>query len=288
MKGSAFIITVIIIMAGFSSCSSKIYLQKSYPPEIVPGKKPITIAFLNNFNYSNPEIAIAKHKETYSNAIRYFTKGMVRGFSSHDSVKIVVADTLRKLTDAGMLTTLLPIEDIELACKRYNADIVIALDSVSIAFHSQVTSGFEGQFVSVYSRRVYLNTEYFLSTYYPSGDLLNRCSVDYSTFYSWRVAVTEEMFFSPSVATAYRKVGRAAEPSGEAFTKKFRPSKENLSFEVYDGAAFKRSNELMNAWKWEEAITLLEQLSNSSRKSIAIKAAKNLEVAKEGLASSQR
>jgi len=282
MKACVLIVTGILAVAVLTSCKTYMYIPKHYAPEIVPETKPVTIVFINNFNYHDPGIVREKHHGTYERAISGFTRSFVRALSADDSIKVVIGDTLRKETAAGMLTTLLPIETIADNCSRYNAGMLIALDSVLIGFDSRADYVESIRFVNIYYRRFYLFAEFFLSAYNPAGDLMNRSSVDRTFYYSWRMALTQDAAFNPSVAGASRKIDKVSIPCGEDYVQKFYPFTESVSRQVYTGGPFTESNNMMKSGRWEEAVKNLEMLTGSSDKTVAKKARMNLEVAKEG------
>lgn len=282
MKASILILTGIIAVAVLTSCKTYIYIPKHYAPEIAPEAKPVTIVFINNFNYHDPGIVREKHHGTYERAISGFTRSFARALSADDSIKVVIGDTLRKETAAGMLTTLLPIETIADNCSRYDAGMLIALDSLFVGFDSMTDYVESIRFVNIYSRRFYLFAEFFLSAYNPAGDLLNRSSVDRTFYYSWRMAITQGAAFDPSVAGASRKIDKVSIPCGEDYVQKFYPLTESVSRQINTGTPFTESNNLMKSGRWEEAVKRLEVLAGSSDKTMAKKAEMNLAVAKEG------
>ena len=282
LKLITFVIVILIVLAGLPSCTTYIFIPKTYGPEIVPETKPVTIVYINNFDYHNPGIVRQKTHGTYERAVSGFTRGLKKALSSDDSIKIVVGDTLRSGSEAGMLTTLLPTETIAENCRKHNAGMLISLDSVNIGFDSRAEYVESIRFVNIYSRRFFLFAEFFLSAYNPAGDLMNRSSVDRTFYYSWRMAFTADVAFDPSIAGASRKIDKVAIPCGEDFAKKFYPVTEPQSRKIYTGSPFTESNNLMKSGQWDEAVKKLEVLEQSANQSVAKKAAMNLEVAKEG------
>jgi hypothetical protein len=282
MKILFLIIVIIIGVAGLESCKTYIYISKYYPPEIITPAKPVTVVFINNFNYNNPEIVKEKYHETFERAITGFRKGVEKAMHDDDSIKVIIGDTLRSETAAGMLTTLLPVEMIEENCGKYKAEMLVSLDSVNIGFNSRADYVETIRYVNIYSRSFYLFSEFFLSSYASNGDLINRSSVDRSYFYSWRMALTQGAVFDPSLAGAVRKIDMISVPCGEDYAKKFQSFTETVSRKVHSGSVFEETNKLMKAKKWDDAIDKLKILTESKNASRALKAWDNLEVAKEG------
>ncbi|MCU0395844.1 MAG: hypothetical protein MUF29_08035 [Chitinophagaceae bacterium] len=121
MKKSLPILSSVLVILLSSSCATTVYVTKEYSPEIVVTGNPKTIVLINNFNYSNPDIVKYREQATYGRAIGEFLKGALAVLSTDDSLKVVVADTIRTYTEPGMLTTLLPVDTVVDICNRYGA-----------------------------------------------------------------------------------------------------------------------------------------------------------------------
>jgi hypothetical protein len=288
MRAYRFILTGVFVMWACSSCTTLITVTKSIAPEIVTGRKPLRAVFVNKFNYSDDSIVGVKHRETYSRAVHSFIGSFSGSFHPNDSIEIIVGDSLMKGTPPGMLTTLLPVEAVTDYCSRYNADIMVVLDSVNIGFDSKADYLESVSLVNVYSRSFKLYGEYFLSVYVPNGDEINRTSVDKEILYSWRMGVTSEAAFIPSVGNVKRKIDKIAMPAGVEYANKFRTTSENVEMRIYNGMIFDKSVQLMRSGKWDEAVKELQNLADKSHGSVAMHAKVNLEVAKEGLGEDKR
>jgi Family of unknown function (DUF6340) len=282
MKIFFFILVIFFAAGGLESCISYVYIPKYYPPEITPPEKPVKIVFINNFNYHNPEIVKEKNHVTYERSITGFRKGVEKALTGNDSIRVIIGDTLRNETAAGMLTTLLPIETIAQNCEKYNAGMLVSLDSVNIGFNSRTDYVESIRIVNIYSRSFYLVAEFFLSAYAPNGDLINRSSVDRTFYYSWRMALTSDVAFDPSLAGASRKIDKVSIPCGGDYALKFKSFSEVVTRKVHAESVFEESNALMKKREWDEAIEKLKVISESKKASVALKALDNLEVAKEG------
>jgi hypothetical protein len=202
--------------------------------------------------------------------------------NGNDSIRVIIGDSLRNPTAAGMLTALLPVETITQNYEKYNAGMLVSLDSVNIGFDSRTDYVETISILNIYSRSFYLFAEFFLSAYAPNGDLINRSSVDRIFYYSWRMALTSDVAFDPSLAGAERKIENVSIPCGEDFACKFLSFTETVTRKVHSGSVFEEANSLMKARKWDEAIEKLKVLTESKNPSRALKAFDNLEVAKEG------
>jgi hypothetical protein len=273
------ILLVIMTIAALSSCTTTIYIQKKYAPEIQSKENPLTVVFINNFNYENPRIVLESQHVTYQKAVSEFTKGLLKGFLITDTIKLVIGDTLRNNTPAGMLTTLLPIVTITDACSEFNAGILISLDSVYIDFDSKFNYVMSANQIEIYANILYLFAEFFLTAYSPNGEMINRSSIDRSLIFGFGQELTDELLTDLSVAD---RISNVAEPCGEDYCKKFIPFNIIEARKVYSGAKFKESNELMKLGDWTKAVSKLEALSKSSNVSFAFKSMNNLNVAKEG------
>lgn len=282
MKKSLPILSSFLVILLISSCATTVYVTKEYSPEIVVNGNPKTIVLINNFNYSNPDIVKYKEQGTYARAIGEFLKGAMTVLSSDDSLKVIVADTIRTYTEPGMLTALLPADTVADICNRYGACMLISLDSVTLGFYSDVYYLETIEYLNIYSRTFHFFSEFFLSSYKSSGELVVRSTVDKDAVYSWRPALTDFVAFNPSLHAAERKIGKLAFPCGKEYASRFYPYRETIAREVYNGIYFTESNNLMKSGRWEEAISILEELSKSHDKQISKNALNNLQVAKEG------
>ncbi|HVN59298.1 MAG TPA: DUF6340 family protein [Bacteroidales bacterium] len=274
--------TSLLLGCLLSSCVVMINMPKTYFPEIPPVDKPARLVFVNNYNYADPLITTGTQKKTYGRAVRSFMKGLEKQLPAADSLKIIIGDSLLNYTGAGMLTTLLPVETINYYCRRFNAGMLASLDSVNIGYDTRADYLSSVGVVNFYSRDLYLYGEFFLSVYDSAGNLITRSSVDREITFSWRLGITSEAAFDPSLAAAARKIDLIAIPCGQEFADKFRTVKRIEQRVVYTTSPLVKSVGLMRAGKWDEAARMLEEIRSKASGSLLEQALVNLDVAREG------
>jgi hypothetical protein len=283
MKKSALLLFSVSFLLIFSSCTKFIFIEKTLDPEIIPQKKNGTIVFVNLFNYTSPAYVKEKNVAPYRSGVKKLTEGLSLIPPGDKLYNFVIGDTLRKGIDAGMLTALLPIDSVTAICKQYNADMLLALDSMNIFFDWETIVENSDDGSKSKTKNFYLYTNFFLSLYTSAGDLMNRSKVENSTFYKSRPTLSGLITIQPSMVKATGSIEQLAFQAGQDYVDKFYPRTENESRLIYSGKPFKESNAYLETGNWDKAIELLEPLTRSPDSGIATKARQNLYVAKEAM-----
>jgi hypothetical protein len=281
MKRIACSLFPVSILLFISSCSTLIYVEKTLDPEIVPEKKPDKIVFVNYFDYTLPEYVKEKNEISYHAGVMKLAEGISASFAGDSSYNFSIADTLRKSIEVGQLTTLLPIDSIRAFCTRYNADMLLALDSLNIFFDWELIADEYDAGNKLKTRNFYLYTRFYLSLYSAPGNLINRSKVERSSFYKSRLAMIGLITFYPSIAKAKGVVENLTLMAGQDYVNKFYPQQVQEQKKIYTGKPFIESNNFIRIKDWNKAIELLNQLGKSSDPKTAEKARHNLLVVKE-------
>jgi hypothetical protein len=268
-------LTIIMVL---TSCSRIVYIGKRIDPEIMLKNEHHDIVFINLFNYTLPVNVIKKDKNSYHTGVIGLLDGL-SSFSNDSSFTFIPGDTLKKNTEIGILTTLLPTDSINAICNRFNTNLLLSLDSLSIFFERDtvVNSTFGGRYRTL---NFVLNTTFFLSLYSADGDLIDRSEVDQSSIFTPRSNMLG-FILVPSVSGSREEIGNLAYQAGQDYVSKFYPQIIHDTQQLFTGSSFKESNDYIFAKNWKKAIVLLEQLAQSHDPSIAEKARHNLEVVKE-------
>ncbi len=266
-----------IIMV-LSSCIRIVYIGKRIDPEIILEKEHHKIVFVNLFNYTVPVNVNKKDRISYHAGVMNLLDGL-SSVSSDSSFNFVVGDTLKKSIEAGDLTTLLPVDTINNICNRFNANLLLTLDSTSIFFERDTVVNY---YYGVRYRTINfkLNTRFFLSLYSEEGDLIDRSEVEQSSIFIPRSA-NSGFILVPSISRAREEIGDLAFQAGQDYIAKFYPYIIHDTKQLYTGSTFKESNDYIFAKNWNKATELLEQLVKNQNPGIAEKARHNLEVVKE-------
>ena len=304
MKTSTLVFFATILIFGLTSCSTVIMIPKILEPEIVPEKKTGNIAFVNLFDYTLPVNSVEKHINLYIEGVRKFSEGLlslssatnlyiegVRKFNggsltlSSDTkpFSFITGDTLKKGTEAGQLTALMPIDSVKILCARYNSGMLLALDSLNIFLDEEWNTERNDDGSKERTKQFILYTKFYLSLYSATGDLINRSEVQKRLLYKSRYVASFLISSqkAPSIANATGEVGSLAFEAGQEYVRKFYPQSIDQFRTIYTGKAFAESNALMKAGNWNQAIKILEELAKSPDVNTALKARQNLSVAKE-------
>ena len=281
MKKYAFLLLPISTLLFLCSCSTIIYIGKLHKPEINPDIDTGNIVFVSLFDYTVPVYVKEKNVISYNAGVRKFMEGLTSASSGNASFKFFAGDSLKKGTEVGQLTTLLPVDSVIVICARYKADMLLALDSMNIYFDWEtiVDDGTDGS--KSRTKNFYLYTGFYLSLYSTTGDLIDRSQVKNSLLYKSRPALSGLITIKPSIAKASSEVESLAFQAGSDYVGKFYTQIVNEPRSIYWGKHFIESNYYMRAGNWSKAIELLEQLVKSQDSRIVNKARQNLSVAKE-------
>ena len=269
-------LSIIVVL---SSCTKIVYINRKIAPEIILGKEHHDVVFVNLFNYTHPENVNKKDRISYHAGVLGLLDGL-SSFSSDSSFSFFLGDTLKKSVEAGLQTTLLPTDTINAICNRFNSNLLLTLDSVSISFgRDTVINNYYGrEYITI---NFTLNTRFFLSLYSEDGDLIDRSEVNQSLVYKPRTSMSGLIILVPSISRSSEEIGNLAFQAGHDYVDKFYAQVVHDTKQLYSGKPFKESNDYIFARNWNKAIELLEQLTKNQDPVIADKARYNLEVAKE-------
>jgi hypothetical protein len=279
MKTHSRLIFSIIIALLLSSCYTFIYIEKTVDPEIILESRPNDIVFVNLFDYTSPKFVKENQEISYRAGVRKLTEAL-SSFSNDKSFSFSVADTLKKAGN-GQLTALLPIEFISSVCNRYNANMLLALDSMNIFFDWETIVETDDKGNKFKTKNFYLYTRFYLSLYSSSGELINRSQIEKSSFYKSRPALSVIITIEPSIAKAREEVEKLSFSAGNDYVDKFYPGKVQVPRKIYQGKYFRDSNFYIKNGDWNKAAGLLEQLEKSPDPKISGKASHNLSVVNE-------
>jgi len=281
----SFLLTAYILML-LPSCAKLVYIGKRIDPEINLEKKQNAIAFSNLYNYTNPENVNKKDRISYHAGVLGLLDGLA-SFSDDTSFSFFLADTLKKNIEAGIQTTLLPIDTINAICNRFNSNLLLTMDSASIFFgRDTVVNNYYGR--EYRTINFILNTRFFLSLYSSAGDLIDRSEVDQSSMVKPQTSMSGLIILIPTISRSANEIGNLAFQSGQDYVAKFYSKTIHDSKQLFTGKPFKESNDYIFAKNWNKAIELLERLTKNQDSVIAEKARYNLDIVKEASEASGR
>ena len=287
MKIAIRLICFALILLSLGSCIKLVYISKSSKPEIALNNPHNDIVFVNLFDYTSPEIVKEKEKSAYHEGVMRLIDGLF-SFASDSSFSFTVCDTLKKGIGKDLLTTLLPVDTIQNICSQFNANLLLALDSVSLFFDWQIVTddnkyGYNGK-----TKNFYLNSKFYVSLYKSSGELINRTELDQSSLFGSRPPLSGIVTFKPSISRAINIAQSLGYYSGQDYVSRFYPHIIQDTQQLYSGKLFRESNNYIFEKNWAKAVELLEQLAKNPDPLIAEKAKHNLEVVKEAAAAGKK
>lgn len=266
----------------FSSCSTTISFTKSLPPEIELGREGQKIIIQNFFDYTKPEYVKEKHTEVYKAGGEAFSKSLSNYLNESDLVYARIGDSLVISEDGRYLSDVLDSAYVNYTCNYFNADMLLAIDSLNIFFDFETVGNpiiFGGEGVTKHFYLIYIP---YLSLYDWDGTLIDRRSVDMVYHYTSRESITAFITIKPSLRNAYEEVIMLGADAGIEYGDKFFNSTVRLQYKVYNGKPFKESYTMILNNQWADAIRNLLPLAESGNSNIARKAAHNLWVAYTG------
>jgi hypothetical protein len=270
----------------FSSCIRMVYISKRIDPDIILNSEHHDIVFVNLFNYTRLENVNKKDRISYHAGVLGVLDGL-SSFSNDSSFSFFLGDTLKKSIKAGLQTTLLIPDTINAICNRFNANLLLSLDSASIFFdRDTVINNYYGR--EYRSINFILNTRFFLSLYSEEGDLIDRSEVDQSSIFKPRTSMSGSIILVPSISRSATEIGNLAFQAGQDYVEKFKSHVFHDTKQLFSGKPFKESNDYIFSKNFNKAIELLDQLTKNQDPVIAEKARNNLEVAKEAAEANAR
>lgn len=279
-------VLALLVILAFSSCTKLVYISKKTDPEInlEPGHH--NIIFVNFFNYTSPENVNKKEIIPYHDGIMNIIDGL-SSFSNDSTFSFSVVDTLRKSLDPGLQTILLTPDTVKSICNRFNANLLLSLDSVSIFFdRDTVVNYYFG--ASYRTINFFLNTVFYLSLYSADGELIDRSEADRSESYVPKSSLSGFYIRVPTIPGARNEIANLAFQAGQDYVNKFYPQVIHDTKQLFTGSIFRESNDLIFAKNWSRAIEILDQLAKNQDPDIAEKAQHNLDVAKEASEADER
>lgn len=275
-RGPVYLAAVTVML--LVSCSTVIQTRKTYPPEILLPADTNRIVFVNFFDYTVPAYIKDNQEVTYRMSVKGFMGGLKAGFSTDPSVLFIIGDTLsRRKTVASMQDSSFRDTIVEV-CNRYNASLLVALDSINIWMDEDLITDDDNSTTSEY----YLNSANYVTLYSSDGIAVDRSIAKRSKFYKSRPAFFLGLLtFRPSLGKAASDVAGLSEGAGRDYAGRFYPFSENVSVKLFTGKAFDATNRLISNGNTVEAIEPLRLLTASPDKKIAEKAAHNLSVVYE-------
>ena len=278
MKNSTILLLSLLML---SSCTTMIFVNKSLPPEIEIPDKDQKIVIQNFFDYTRPEFVKEKHEEVFHSGISSFTNGLISFLAGSDLISAYEGDTLVVSGPERNLSDVLDPVYVEATCKRYQTDLLLAIDSLSIDFDWETETVENDDGSKEKTKYFYLLLQPFLSLYDNTGKLIDRSSIPDQEVYSTRPALSGLLTIRPSLKSqkAKREVASLADKASRHYGMKFFQGMASFPYKVYYTKPLNTAYRMMQTGNWAEAIRELLPFASSPDPKTAKRAAHNLGVA---------
>ncbi len=272
---------VIVVMTAIStSCTTFVPMMKTYPPEATLPTDSSRFLFVNFYDYTAPEYIKDRHAPAYAESVKGYTIGLASITGKDPRATFMVGDTLKKGFTVMSMQYPEFKDTIMALCGKYNANLLVALDSVRVWIESEfyIAEGDEGG--SVMARDFYLYSNTYMTLYTSGGEIIDRCAGEKSTYVKSKYTIFG-MIGGPTVARQKDRARMLAEAAARDCIGRYFPFTEQYTGKLYTGGALNKPNLLIMEGKPEEAVPLLTELSQSASSSLADKASHNLAIANE-------
>ncbi len=273
----------ILLLILFSSCKTVVYFNRTAPPELVLGKQQAQIFFINRFDYQNNPRIKDKHEVAYKLAIEEFGKALKNVEQPDTNLVIFHYDSTQyNQISNNMRDTAMMKNEIKSLCKTNNADYFLSLDSLHLFFDWEVIRDEDTDGSVSKSKEFYLISNYYVTLYDSAYSFKHSNNLGRSIFYASRPTLGALITIKPNLDNAKQKIQKLATGTAQQYVGLFYPSVGNDEMrELNAGKVFKETNSLIISNQYDQAIKLLEEMTNTLKPKLAAKAHHNLDVAKE-------
>ncbi|MCU0457806.1 MAG: hypothetical protein MUE37_01785 [Bacteroidales bacterium] len=280
MKKTSLPFVLIVMTVVSTSCTTFVPMMKTYPPEATLPADSSRFLFVNFYDYMAPAYIKERDESAYAESVRGYAVGLSSMTGQDPRATFMVGDTLKKgFTVISMQYPEFK-DTIAAICAKYNANMLVALDSVRLWIESEfyIAEGDEGG--SVMAKDFYLYSNTYMTLYTADGEIIDRCAGEKSTYVKSKYTIFG-MIGGPAVAGQKERAKMLAEAAARDCIGRYFPFTEHYTGKLYTGGALNKPNLLIMEGKPEEAVPLLTELSLSPSSSLAQKALHNLEIARE-------
>lgn len=279
MKKLVSILAFLFILSG---CSTTVFFTRNVPPEIAPEKRPARILFVNKFDYKSSPAVREKHDTAYQTGINEFANALISNSLKGASAIFFLGDSISSRYGLGQFSnSLIPEETISTVCRSNDADLILVLDSLYLGFDWETFTTKDDDGSKSKTKNIYLHGNYYVSLYKSEGSIYKCTALEKSLFYTSRPTLSGLITFVPNLARCGEKIKELANEAGSQYIGMFYPGTVNEVRTLYAGKIFAESNTSIMDLQFNKAVTLLEKIADSPKKSLAKRARHNITVANE-------
>lgn len=271
------LLSLLLLIAMASSCTSIIKMQRTYPPEMGLPADTNRFVFVNFYDYQIPEFIKEKHEDAYAAAVRGYTIGLSDLILKDRRAVFMVADTLRKGFTVMSMQYPEFTDTVRTICDEYGATLLVALDSIRLWVESEFYLAENDEGGSTMAKDFYLFSNTYMTLYTSEGEVIDRCAGEKSTLIRSKYTIFG-MIGGPTLAGRKKDVSLLTGEAAKECIGKFYPVTENYLEKLYAGGPLTSLNKLIMEGKPEEAVDPLRRLAASPDPALARKASHNLEV----------
>ncbi len=277
MKKTFQLVAAAVILVAFSSCTTMIRIERTYPPEADLPYDSNSFVFVNFYDYQVPDFIKDRHKIAYTAAVKGYADGLASIIRQDRRASLIVDDTLRK----GFTVMSMQYPDfadtVRAICRNHGAGLLIALDSLSLWVDSEFYFAENDEGGSMMAKDFYLFVNSYMTLYSSDGAVIDRCAGELSDYIKSKYTVFG-MFGGPTLARISDRVAVLAAGAAKDCIGKFYPFTDSYTEKLYTGGPLNKPNQSIFEGYPERAVEPLRQLAGSPSPSIAKKASWNLRV----------
>ena len=264
-----------LLVALASSCTTPIQMQRTYPPEMELPEDSARFVFINFYDYQIPDFIKEKDESAYAAAVKGYGTGLADIILKDPQAMLMMADTLKKGFTVMSMQYPGFSDTVRTICQKIGANILIALDSISLEVQSEfyLTENDEGG--SMMAKDFNLFADTYMTLYTSDGVAIDRCAGEKSTYVKSKYTIFG-MIGGPTLANRQGLVKTLTREAAKDCIGKFYPFTEISTEQLHKGGPLNELNRLILAGRPEEALEPLRGLAESSGTSLAAKAAHNL------------
>jgi hypothetical protein len=280
MKKTFQLIAAAVILGAFSSCTTMIPMQRTYPPEAELPSDSNSFVFVNFYDYQVPYFIKDRHKIAYTDAVRGYAEGLASIIRQDRRASFIVDDPLRKGFTVMSMQYPEFADTVRAICSKYGAGLLIALDSLELRIDSEFYITDNGEGSGMMAKDFYLYVNSYVTLYTSDGAVIDRCAGELSDYIKSKYTVFG-MFGGPTLARISDRVAVLAAGTAKDCIGKFYPFTDHYTEKLYTGGPFNQLNQSIFQGYPEKAVEPLRKLSLSYSTSLSKKASWNLKVVNE-------
>ncbi|WP_276495670.1 DUF6340 family protein [Pontibacter litorisediminis] len=263
------------------SCTSVLFVDATKPPAVAVTNEQWKVAVINRFNPALLDFNQEKKVEVFADGANHAFLGAIDAVLQEDTYDLVFTDSIsyRTPTFNGKLS---PVQVQELYMQQPH-HLLLSLEHFDTYF-KQETVREEEEDGSVSKTAFYdLAVASTWVLYDSTGQVLDRFILAEEAPYQSRTVLSGLLAIGPSMGNAGAAVNDLAWRTGNRYWSRLSPQPVSFARPYYSSQSFFAASTAMATGNWENALALLEPLTQSSNKKEAARASYNMAVVYEAM-----